>query len=41
MLEKVDLSLAVSKVAYKRRIAQLQERLYDLVHAAFQRQIPR
>ena len=40
MLEKVDLSLAVSKVAYKRRIAQLQERLYDLVHAAFQRQIP-
>jgi len=40
MLEKVDLSLAVSKVAYKRRIVQLQERLYDLVHAAFQRQIP-
>jgi polyphosphate kinase 2 (PPK2 family) len=27
-------------VVYKRRIAQLQERLYDLVHAAFQRQIP-
>jgi polyphosphate kinase 2 (PPK2 family) len=40
MLEKVDLSLTVSKAAYKRRIAQLQERLYDLVHAAFQRQIP-
>ena len=40
MLEKVDLSLTVSKVAYNRRIAQLQERLYDLVHAAFQRQIP-
>ena len=40
MLEKVDLSLTVSKVAYKRRIVQLQERLYDLVHAAFQRQIP-
>src|SRR5512133_1059039 len=40
MLEKVDLSLAVSKTAYKRRITQLQERLYDLVHAAFQRQIP-
>jgi polyphosphate kinase 2 (PPK2 family) len=40
MLEKVDLTLSVSKVAYRRRIAQLQERLYDLVHAAFQRQIP-
>ena len=40
MLEKVDLSLTVSKVVYKRRIAQLQEHLYDLVHAAFQRQIP-
>lgn len=40
MLEKVDLTLAVPKAAYKRRIAQLQERLYDLVHAAFQRQIP-
>jgi polyphosphate kinase 2 (PPK2 family) len=40
MLEKVDLSLAVSKTVYKRRIEQLQERLYDLVHAAFQRQIP-
>jgi AMP-polyphosphate phosphotransferase len=40
MLEKVDLSLTVPKTAYKRRIAQLQERLYDLVHAAFLRQIP-
>ncbi len=40
MLEKLDLSLAVSREAYKRRIPQLQERLYDLVHAAFQRQIP-
>lgn len=40
MLEKVDLSLTVSKTNYKRRIAQLQLRLYDLVHAAFQRQIP-
>ena len=40
MLEKVDLSLTVSKMVYKRRIAQLQERLYDLVHAAFQRRIP-
>jgi len=40
MLEKVDLSLTVSRIAYKRRIAQLQERLYDLVHAAFQRRIP-
>jgi len=40
MLEKVDLTLAVPKEAYKRRIAQLQERLYDLVHAAFMQQIP-
>ncbi|HWR98911.1 MAG TPA: hypothetical protein VN317_10860 [Candidatus Methanoperedens sp.] len=40
MLEKVDLSLSVPKAVYKRRIAQLQTRLYDLVHAAFQRQIP-
>jgi polyphosphate kinase 2 (PPK2 family) len=40
MLEKVDLTLAVPKETYKRRVAQLQERLYDLVHAAFQRQIP-
>src|SRR5512139_125527 len=40
MLEKVDLTLAVPKEAYKRRIAQLQERLYDLVHAAFRRQVP-
>ncbi len=40
MLEKVDLSLTVPKTVYKRRIAELQERLYDLVHAAFQSQIP-
>jgi polyphosphate kinase 2 (PPK2 family) len=40
MLEKVDLTLSVPKEVYKRRIAQLQERLYDLVHAAFQRRIP-
>jgi polyphosphate kinase 2 (PPK2 family) len=40
MLEKVDLTLAVPKAVYKRRIAQLQVRLYDLVHAAFQRRIP-
>ena len=40
MLEKVDLSLAVPRTVYKRRIAQLQERLYDLVHTSFMRQIP-
>jgi polyphosphate kinase 2 (PPK2 family) len=40
MLEKVDLSLSVPKETYKRRIVQLQSRLYDLVHAAFQSQIP-
>ena len=40
MLEKVDLSLSVPKETYRRRILQLQGRLYDLVHAAFQRRIP-
>ncbi|HEY6000992.1 MAG TPA: UDP-galactose-lipid carrier transferase [bacterium] len=40
MLEKIDLTLAVPKAAYRRRIVHLQARLYDLVHAAFQRQIP-
>jgi polyphosphate kinase 2 (PPK2 family) len=40
MLEKVDLTLSVPREAYKRRIVQLQTRLYDLVHAAFQRRIP-
>jgi polyphosphate kinase 2 (PPK2 family) len=40
VLEKLDLTLSVPKESYKRRIAQLQTRLYDLVHAAFRRQIP-
>jgi polyphosphate kinase 2 (PPK2 family) len=40
MLEKVDLTLSVPKEAYKRRVLQLQSRLYDLVHEAFRRQIP-
>jgi len=39
MLEKVDLTLAVPKAAYKRRIEPLQDRLYDLVHAAFRHQV--
>jgi polyphosphate kinase 2 (PPK2 family) len=40
MLEKIDLEVAVSKEAYKRRMPQLQGRLYDLVHAAFRKEIP-
>ncbi len=37
MLEKVDLTLSVPKAEYRRRIEPLQNRLYDLVHAAFRR----
>jgi polyphosphate kinase 2 (PPK2 family) len=40
MLEKVDLTQAVSKEEYKRRLPLLQERLYDLVHQAFRAEIP-
>jgi polyphosphate kinase 2 (PPK2 family) len=39
MLEKVDLSLSLSKQDYKKRLPPLQERLYDLVHAAFRKEI--
>jgi polyphosphate kinase 2 (PPK2 family) len=40
MLEKIDLSLSVPKETYRKRIAELQNRLYDLVHTAFRSGIP-
>src|SRR3990172_5178537 len=40
MLEQVDLDLAVSKTEYKRRLPELQQRLYDLEHAVFQANVP-
>lgn len=40
MLEKVDLSLKLSKAEYKRRLPKLQERLFDLEHAVFRARIP-
>ena len=40
MLEKLDLGVAVRKADYRRRLPELQSRLYDLVHAAFRREIP-
>ena len=35
MLEQIDLEQAVSKADYKRRMPELQARLYDLEHAVF------
>ena len=40
MLEKIDLTLAISRAAYKKRMPALQDRLYDLVHMAFRKEIP-
>src|SRR5512137_1749310 len=40
MLEKIDLGLSVSKTAYRKRMPLLQDRLYDLVHTAFRKEIP-
>jgi polyphosphate kinase 2 (PPK2 family) len=40
MLEHVDLTLSVSKEEYKRRLPQLQEQLYELVHTMFHSGIP-
>ncbi len=40
MLEQIDLSQSLSKPEYKRRLPQLQERLYDLEHAVFTNGIP-
>lgn len=40
MLEKLDFDVAVSKTEYRRRLPNLQRRLYDLEHALFQARIP-
>lgn len=40
MLEQIDLDLKVSKEDYKRRLPELQARLYDLTHAAFRARVP-
>jgi len=40
MLEQVDLSLSLSKREYKRRLPELQQRLYDLEHAVFEAGVP-
>ncbi len=40
MLEQVDLDLSISKTEYKRRLPELQQRLYDLEHAVFQANVP-
>ncbi len=40
MLEHIDLGLSLSKDEYKARLPALQQRLYDLEHAAYQARIP-
>jgi polyphosphate kinase 2 (PPK2 family) len=40
MLEKIDLSRSVPKAVYRKRINELQDRLYDLVHSSFRKGIP-
>lgn len=40
MLEQLDLDQSVSKTEYKRRLPELQQRLYDLEHAMFMANIP-
>lgn len=40
MLEKLDLSQTVSRDVYRRRLPELQARLYDLEHALFNAKIP-
>jgi len=40
MLEQVDLDQSLAKPDYKRRIPDLQARLYDLEHTLFTRRIP-
>src|SRR5262245_29441682 len=40
MLEHLDLNQSLSEAEYKRRLPQLQERLYELEHALFQAKIP-
>lgn len=40
MLEQINLDQALSKIDYKRRLPQLQARLYDLEHILFNERIP-
>jgi polyphosphate kinase 2 (PPK2 family) len=40
MLEQVDLELTASKADYKKRLPELQRRLYDLHHAIFTNKVP-
>ena len=40
MLEQINLDQSLSEAEYKRRLPQLQVRLYDLEHAIFKANIP-
>jgi len=40
MLEQINLDQSIPKAEYKRRLPQLQARLYDLEHAVFNARIP-
>lgn len=40
MLEQIDLDVSISKAEYKKRLPELQRRLYDLQHSNFQARIP-
>lgn len=40
MLEQVDLDVTMSKADYKKRLPELQRRLYDLHHAIFMAKVP-
>lgn len=40
MLETIDLDISVSKAEYKKRLPELQQRLYDLHHAIFTNKVP-
>jgi polyphosphate kinase 2 (PPK2 family) len=40
MLEYVNLDLAIPKDEYKKRLAPLQQRLYELEHAVFEAKVP-
>jgi polyphosphate kinase 2 (PPK2 family) len=40
MLEQINLNQSLSKTEYRRRLPQLQSRLYDLEHAVFKANLP-
>ncbi len=40
MLEQINLDLSLSKAEYKRRMPELESRLFDLEHAMFEAKIP-